>query len=89
LYPGRDRIREAPVKSAADFGLAVVAGLVAFGLLLPMHGADTIPRQCFSIIGYGVPCADWFAMAAGAAATLVVAALFWLRSRRAAPPASD
>lgn len=76
------------MKSAAGYGLAVAAGIVVFGLLVPVHGADTLPRQCFSVIGYGVPCADWFAITVGVAATLVAAALFWLRNRRAAHPGS-
>jgi len=62
--------------------VALLAGLVVLVLLFPAHGIDPIPPQCFSLIGYTVPCADGFAPAAGAATAGVVGLLLWLRDRR-------
>jgi hypothetical protein len=40
----------------AKVAVALLAGFVVLVLLYPVHGADTFPRQCVSIIGLGAPC---------------------------------
>lgn len=71
------RVRAAVVR----VGVALLAGLVVLVLLFPAHGIDPIPPQCFSLIGYTVPCEDGLALAAGATTAGVVGLLLWLRGR--------
>ncbi len=35
---------------------AVLGALVAFILLMPVYGNDSDPPECFSYVGYVVPC---------------------------------
>ena len=60
----------------------LLAGLVAYLLLAPVHQADTLPPQCFSLVGYGVPCGGELAIAAGTATAAVVGLALWLRDHR-------
>ena len=66
----------------AKVAVALLAGFVVLVLLYPVHGADTLPRQCDSIIGLGAPCDSGLAVPAGAATAAVVGSLLWLKSRR-------
>ncbi len=60
---------------------AVLGALVALALLLPAHGNDSDPPECFSYFGYVVPCGfgpeqsegAGFAAAGAAIAALLVA----------------
>lgn len=61
--------------------LAVLAGLVVLVLLVPAHSVDTIPPQCFAVIGYGVPCDDTLARAASIATAVAVGVGLWMRRR--------
>jgi hypothetical protein len=62
--------------------LACLLGvLVAFVLLMPSHGIDSDPPECYSYLGYVVPCGfgpeqefgSGFAAAGAAVAALLVA----------------
>jgi len=66
---------------ASNIVIAVLAGLVVLVLLAPAHGVDTIPPQCFAVIGYGVPCDDTLARAASVATTVAVGVGLWMRRR--------
>lgn len=77
------------MSTAAKVGLAVLAGLIVLALLTPVHGADTIPRQCFSVVGYEVPCGDGIALAAGAVTAAVVGFSLWITSHRASRSVID
>ncbi len=69
------------MKIVAMVGLAALAGLVVFGLITPVHGAQTIPVQCFSLVGFSVPCETGVALVAGIVTAGVVGLWLWLRSR--------
>jgi hypothetical protein len=60
---------------------AGLSGLVVFALLAPVHGAQTIPPQCFSVVGYDVPCENAVAPITGAATALIVAVALWMTGR--------
>ena len=62
--------------------VALLAGLVVLVLLFPASGIDPLPPQCFSVLGYTVPCGGGLAVAAGAATAGVVGLSLWLKSRR-------
>ncbi len=66
----------------ARFAVALIAGLVVFVLLIPAGGVDTLPPQCWSVFGYGVPCSGGVSVAAGAATTAVIGVTLWLNGRR-------
>jgi hypothetical protein len=63
----------------AKVGFALLAGLVALVLLFPASGVDTLPPECFSMLGYSVPCGGGEAVAAGAATAAVVGLWLWLK----------
>jgi len=65
----------------ATIGVALLAGVAAFVLLLPIAGVDTDPPECWSMFGYTVPCGFALGMFAGAAVFLLVGLAFWRRSR--------
>ncbi|MEX0825865.1 MAG: hypothetical protein WD184_03775 [Acidimicrobiia bacterium] len=50
----------------------LVAGLVVLVLLLPWSGIDPFPPECYSILGYVVPCGGGFAPASAIATAFVV-----------------
>lgn len=62
--------------------VSILAGLVVMVLLAPASGVDTLPPQCWSVLGYGVPCGSWLSLAAGAATAGVVGLALWLNGRR-------
>ena len=62
--------------------IALVAGVVALVLMFPTHGVDTLPPQCFAVIGYTVPCEAWVAWVVAAAVAGVVGIGLSLRDRR-------
>lgn len=77
------------------YGPAVAAALAAaivFVLLLPFSGADTDPPECFSLLGYVVPCGfgpeqsqgAGFAFA-GAAVAAALVGIGWLVGRTQDP----
>jgi hypothetical protein len=69
--------------TAGKVAVAVLAGLVAFLLLIPSGGTDGIPPQCTSIFNlYGVPCDGWVAPAAAVATAAIVYLALSLRDRR-------
>ena len=59
---------------------AVLAALVVFVLLLPLSGNDSDPPECFSALGYVVPCGlgpeqqhgEGFALAGAVVAAVLV-----------------
>jgi drug/metabolite transporter (DMT)-like permease len=61
---------------------AVLAALVVFVLLLPWSGNDSDPPECFSVLGYVVPCGpgpeqqqgQGFALAGAVVAAVLVGA---------------
>lgn len=73
-----------PTSTVVMVALALLAGIVVFGLLTPVHGADTIPLQCFSVVGYQVPCDNGVALTAGATTAAIVGLALWLKDRRRA-----
>lgn len=62
--------------------VAIVAGLTVLLLLAPAHGVDTLPPQCYSMLGYPVPCERWVAPLAAAAMAGLVGWLLWRNDRR-------
>jgi hypothetical protein len=68
--------------SVAKVAVAFLAGLVVLVLLFPFSGVDTLPPQCLSLFGYGVPCGTAPSLAAGAATAAIVGLALWLRERR-------
>lgn len=66
----------------ATVAIALVAGVVAFVLLFPFSGVDTIPPQCLSLFGYGVPCGTGLSLVVAAATAGVVGSALWLKGRR-------
>ena len=54
---------------------AAVSALVVFALLLPMRGNDSDPPECFSALGYVVPCGLGPEQSHGAGFALAGAAL--------------
>ena len=71
--------------TVAKIAVALLAGLVVVVLLYPVAIVDTIPLQCFSMVGLGAPCDGGLAVPAGAAAAGIVGLLLWLRDRRRRP----
>jgi hypothetical protein len=63
-------------------GVALLAGLIVFAILLPRAGIDTLPPICFGMSGYRVPCEGWVAPAAGLATAGLVWLALWLWDRR-------
>jgi hypothetical protein len=46
-----------PVQRFRATALTAASGaVVAFALLLPSHGVDSDPPECYSYVGYVVPC---------------------------------
>jgi len=68
--------------SGLIFAIAFLAGLLAFVLLFPASGVDTLPPQCYSVLGSSVPCGPGVALLAGAAIAGLVILLTWLKARR-------
>jgi hypothetical protein len=65
-------------RSRATILACVLGALVSFVLLLPSHGIDSDPPECYSYLGYVVPCGLGPAQDSGsgfAGAGAVVAAL--------------
>ena len=73
--------------TVAKVAVALLAGLVVLVLLYPAAIADTIPRQCFSMVGLGAPCDAGLAVPGGAATAGIVGLLLWLKDRRTRPRA--
>lgn len=67
--------------------VALLAGFVVLVLLFPVSRVDTLPVQCLSVLGYGVPCDAGWSPAAGAATAGIVGLLLWLKDRRRRPRA--
>ncbi len=59
----------------------LLAGLVVWVLLAPTGGVDSLPPQCSSVFGYGVPCGAGLSIGAGAATAGVLGLALWLNSR--------
>jgi hypothetical protein len=74
-------IRHGALPRVVKIVAPLLAGLVVLLLLSPAHGVDTLPPQCFSVVGYDVPCGEGLAVAAGAATAAVVGLALWLRDR--------
>ena len=70
------------LKSGVKLAVPFLAGLVVLVLLAPASGVETLPPQCLSVFGYGVPCGSGLSLAAGAAAAGVVGLALWLNGRR-------
>jgi hypothetical protein len=68
--------------TVAKVAVALLAGLVVLVLLYPVAIAETLPPQCFSVFGYGVPCDAGWSLAAGAATAGILGLLLWLKDRR-------
>jgi hypothetical protein len=62
---------------------SLLAGLAIVVLFYPLSRVDIIPVQCSSAVGLGVPCEGALSLAAGAALTVLLSLLLWLRSRGA------
>jgi hypothetical protein len=62
--------------------MSLLAGLVALVLLFPGSGVMPQPPQCYSVFGYGVPCENGVAVAAGAATAGIVGLFLWIVGRR-------
>lgn len=73
--------------TVVNVAVAMLAGLVVLVLLYPAGTADTIPLQCFSMVGLGAPCDAGLAVPGGAATAAIVGLLLWLRDRRRRPRA--
>lgn len=65
----------------AKVAVALLAGFVMLVLLYPAVIVDTLPQQCFSMVGLGAPCDSGLAVPAGAVTAVVVGSLLWLMSR--------
>jgi drug/metabolite transporter (DMT)-like permease len=52
---------------------AAVAFVGGFALVVPLSGIDTDPPECYSGLGYVVPCGSGFAASVAVAAALLVA----------------
>lgn len=61
---------------------ALLAGLAVLLLLFPASGIDTQPPECYSMLGYAVPCGAWVAWAGAAVVAGVVALAIWTIDRR-------
>ncbi len=70
----------------AKVGVALGAGLVVLVLLFVVSRVDTLPVQCLSVFGFGVPCDSGWAPAAAAATTAFVGLLLWLKGRPSSSP---
>jgi hypothetical protein len=68
-------------RTAAQLAISLVTGLIVMFALLPWHGVDSDPPQCFSMFDYSVPCGSGLAFAAGATAAGAVGLTQWLVSR--------
>jgi hypothetical protein len=62
--------------------VALLAGLAVVLLLFPGSGIERQPPECYSMLGYVVPCDAWVAWAAGAATAGVVGLALWALDRR-------
>jgi hypothetical protein len=62
--------------------LALAAGLLALLALMPLSGTAAIPPQCYSLVGYEVPCDAGPALLAGVITTGTVALVGWWVTRR-------
>jgi len=67
--------------TVAKLAVALIAGVVVFLLLSPAHTADTLPLQCFAVLGNSVSCGPGLALAPAIATVGVVGLGLWLRSR--------
>lgn len=65
----------------AKVAMALLAGLVVLVLLFPVSQVDTLPVQCLSVFGYGVPCGAGWSPAAAAATAGIIGLLLWLWNR--------
>jgi hypothetical protein len=75
-------------RTVGKIAVALLAGLAVLVLLYPANTADTIPLQCFSMVGLGAPCDAGLAIPGGAATAVIVGLLLWLGDRRRGPRAS-
>ena len=73
--------RQGTWSTAAKVAIAVLAGLVVLVLLFPASGVDTLPPECYSVLGYTVPCGGGVAVAAGTAMAAVIGLLLWIAGR--------
>ena len=71
-----------PMATVKRIAVSLPVGLVAWFLLVPFHGIDPIPPQCFALVGYPVPCGDELSIAVGVATAGIVGLALWFRSRR-------
>lgn len=78
----QETIRGSAWAIVAKIVVSVLVGLVVFVLAFPIGRVDTIPVQCLSVFGYGVPCDAAWAPVGGLVAAAVVGALLWLKDRR-------
>lgn len=69
-------------REAGGIAIALLLGLAVLVLLAPASGADTLPPQCWAVLGYSVPCGSALSLAAGAAAAGIVGLALWFNSRR-------
>jgi len=61
--------------------VALLAGLTVFLLLFPASGTASLPPECYSMLGYVVPCEAWVAWAAGTATAGLVGVGLWMTDR--------
>jgi len=69
-------------RTVRKIALALLAGLAVLVLLYPANTADTLPQQCFSMVGLGAPCGAGLAVPGGVATAVIVGLLLWLRDHR-------
>lgn len=60
-------------------GVAILAGLAVFVLLVPTSGAAD---RCYSLLAFQVPCEGQVALAMAAATAALTGLALWLRGRR-------
>ena len=73
--------QQGPWRMVFRIAVPLIAGLVVLVLLAPASGVDTLPPQCWSVFGYGVPCGSGLSLAAGGATAGVVGLALWLNGR--------
>lgn len=72
--------------TAVKLAVALLAGFIVLLLLFPGSGVDTQPPECYSILGYTVPCEVWVAWAAAALVAGLVGLYLWRRTPISADP---
>jgi hypothetical protein len=73
--------RQGTWRTVAKVTVALLVGLVVIVLLAPASGVDTLPPECYSVLGYTVPCDARWAFAAGALAAGAIGSLLWIAGR--------